>query len=49
MILPFDLKTLADKEQQVCPSATLKQQHSAATRQTPIHLLGELGSARKIL
>ena len=47
--LPFDLRTLADKERQVCPSGILKQQHSAAAQQTRIHLLGERGNARTIL
>lgn len=47
--VPFDLRTLADKEQQVCPSVTLKQLHSVAAQQTLIRLLGELGIARMIL
>ena len=49
MIVPFDLRTLADKEQQVYLSVTLKQQHSVAAQQTLIRLLGESGIARTIL
>ena len=49
MIVPFDLRISADKEQQVCPSGILKQQHSAAVQQTLIHLLGESSIARTIL
>ena len=49
MIVPFDLRMPADKEQQVCPSGILKQQHSAAVQQTLIHLLGESSIARTIL
>lgn len=47
--VPFDLRTLADKEQQVCPSVTLKQLHSVAAQQTRIRLLGESGIVRTIL
>ena len=48
-IVPFDLMTVADKGQLICPSVRLEQQHSAAVQQTPIHLQGGLGNAEMIL
>ena len=47
--VPFDLMTVADKGQLICPSVKLEQRHSAAVQQTLIHLQGGLGNVEMIL